>query len=97
MQIYVDELVQSGAAGAYGSVRAEQVGARHGHRWCHLFADAADCPELHAFARKIGMRRDWFQGDHYDLVPTKRSRAVQLGAVEVDHRAAVAIWQAQRH
>lgn len=28
-------------------------------RWCHLFADTED--ELHAFARKIGMHRSWFQ------------------------------------
>lgn len=99
MNIYVDQLAESGAAGRYrgkDAAQAERVGARHGHQWCHLFADEADCPELHAFARRLGMRRAWFQGDHYDLVPTKRARAVRLGAIEADRATSVAVWRRQR-
>lgn len=55
---------------------------------CHLYADTTE--ELHAMAERIGVRRRWFQDregfPHYDICKTKRARAVQLGAVEVDRR-----------
>ena len=41
--------------------------------------------ELHAFARKIGLKRSWFQpqsSPHYDLTPAKRQEAVAMGATE---------------
>lgn len=78
MSVYVDDL--------FGQVsrdpRAKRVGERNGHRWCHMMADTEE--ELHAFAARLMMKREWFQGDHYDLVPSKRARAVELGAKEVD-------------
>ncbi len=53
---------------------------------CHLTADTL--PELHAFARKLGLKRTWFQDyrphQHYDLTAGKRGQAVGLGAVEID-------------
>ena len=99
--IYVDDLMQHGAPGTYrgdGAAQAERVGARNGHRWCHLFSDETDpaMPELHAFARRVGMRRPWFQGNHYDLTPGRRAAAVKAGARELGRREAVAIWRAQR-
>jgi len=54
---------------------------------CHMFADSL--AELHQMAMAIGMDRDWFQPlsfPHYDVSLSRRSRAVQLGAVEVDRR-----------
>jgi hypothetical protein len=51
-------------------------------RWCHMVSDAG-FEELHAFAAAIGIARARFQGDHYDLHPALRERAVALGAVEV--------------
>ena len=42
--------------------------------------------ELHAFAAQLGIPRHRFQGDHYDLPPWVRERAVSLGAVEVSTR-----------
>ena len=39
--------------------------------------------ELHAFAAALGIPRHRFQGDHYDLPPWVRERAVTLGAEEV--------------
>ena len=42
--------------------------------------------ELHAFAFRLGIPRGRFQGDHYDLPPHLRSRAIELGAVEVGTR-----------
>lgn len=46
--------------------------------------------ELHAFAKRIGLRREWFQlhalAPHYDLTPQRRERALALGAVFVPAR-----------
>jgi len=55
---------------------------KHGTRWCHLVSDTSHA-ELHAFATRLGLRREWFQRDHYDLTPGMRAKAVRLGAVEV--------------
>ena len=50
--------------------------------WCHMAADGG-FEELHAFAAALGIPRSRFQGDHYDLPPWGRERAVALGALEV--------------
>jgi hypothetical protein len=45
--------------------------------------------ELHAFAARIGLRREWFQGTtfpHYDLTAAKRDEAMVAGAVFVTAR-----------
>lgn len=53
---------------------------------CHLWADTED--ELHAFAKRLGLKRGWFQKhprlDHYDLTPARRTKAIALGAIERD-------------
>ncbi len=54
---------------------------------CHLIADTPE--ELHAAAIAVGLASRWAQrsglGDlHYDLTPTRRARAVALGAIELD-------------
>lgn len=65
-----------------------------GQLWCHMAADNLD--ELHAFAERLGCRRAWFQCPpkvwypHYDLAPSRRILAVELGATEVDTRIIVA-------
>ena len=58
-------------------------------RWTgggHLQADSVE--ELHEFAARLGLRREWFQSkpgrpenDHYDLGRRGRERALELGAV----------------
>ncbi len=53
--------------------------------WCHLVRDESFA-ELPAFAARLGIPRHRFQGDHYDLPPPLRRRAVELGAVEVGTR-----------
>jgi len=61
---------------------------------CHMVADTLG--ELHAMAEAIGMRRAWFQPasfPHYDVSLSRRRRAVQLGAVEVDRRQLVAVMR----
>ena len=50
--------------------------------WCHMAVDGG-FEELHAFAAGLGIPRTRFQGDHYDLPPWVRERAVALGACEV--------------
>lgn len=75
MAVYVDD----------ARIRA-QVG-RLSATWCHMWADSEE--ELHAFALRLGLRRQWFQGPprhflwHYDVTETKRRRAMTLGAIEV--------------
>jgi hypothetical protein len=54
-------------------------------RWCHLATDGSFA-ELHVFAARLGLRRAWFQGDHYDLPPHGRERALALGAEAVGTR-----------
>src|SRR6185436_13568665 len=46
--------------------------------WCHMATDG-ELDELHAFAARLGLRRRWFQRDHYDLPPHGRRAAVALG------------------
>ena len=96
--IYVDELMEYGPAFYRGedAAQAQRVGEQNGHRWCHLFATESDCEELHDFAFQLGLRLSWFQGNHYDLTPGRRAKAVKLGAIEVTRRQAVAIRRAQR-
>jgi Protein of unknown function (DUF4031) len=61
---------------------------RHGRSWCHMVSDES-LDELHAFALELGLRRAWFQGDHYDLTDGMRARAIAAGAVSVDVRELV--------
>ena len=60
------------------------------HKSCHLFVPTPGRlheEELHAFARRISLRRTWFQNKpefpHYDLNGNKRLLAIEKGAVEV--------------
>ncbi|MFE3202888.1 DUF4031 domain-containing protein [Embleya sp. NPDC059237] len=79
MAVYVDEITDHTHA-------ARLKGLRHTH-WSHLTADTRD--ELHAFAKRLGLKRSWFQNAtnhrwHYDVVPSKRALAIRLGAVAID-------------
>lgn len=98
MTVYVDALV---AHPPPKDAATRRAGAKHGHRWCHLFSDSADLSELHALAARIGMKRAWFQEEpgklpHYDLVPTRRAAAVALGAVEASREKLVECIRAAR-
>jgi hypothetical protein len=79
--VYVDRL-QLAVARDAATFRA---GRRHRHMWCHMWSDDIDA--LHALAAAVGMKRTWFQDKpgfpHYDLVPTRRTAALRLGAVEM--------------
>ena len=62
-------------------------------KMCHMVADTLD--ELHDMAERIGMKREWFQGDastpHYDLSKAKRKLAVQYGVIELDRKEFVGV------
>lgn len=88
MTVYVDELTLWSS-----KIRCFAKGS------CHLTADTLD--ELHDFARKIGMKRVWFQDvrvPHYDLTPGRREAALAAGAVFVPakEQARVRIDQRRR-
>ncbi len=88
MSVYVDH------AFAYGEWGRWSGGG-------HLQADSLE--ELHAFAGRLGMRREWFQtkpgrpeNDHYDLTEVGRTQALKLGAIAEDRRAGTRRRQAIR-
>ncbi len=85
MTVFVDSLFQSQAYHGDKKSQAAFVGARTGHKWCHMIADSED--ELHAMAKKIGLKLGWAQYDHhgihYDLTPSKRALALKAGAIEL--------------
>ena|GEM_PF-424546 len=81
MTVYVDDWRQHARL---GPVEAS---------WSHLLAD--DPEELHRFARRLGLRRAWYQEhrrhpalNHYDVTEEARCRAIDLGAVRVTWREA---------
>lgn len=54
--------------------------------------------ELHAFAPRIGLKREWFQPGrwpHYDVNGPKRVLAVRAGAIEVTTRQYVIASRSQ--
>lgn len=62
-----------------------------GKFWCHLWADTDE--ELHAMARRLGLKREWHQSpekrnarwSHYDICsPAKRQLAARLGVILTD-------------
>lgn len=63
-------------------------------RWSHLVSTTSE-DELHAFATRLGLRREWAQlrpkssAAHYDVTPPKRALAIRLGAREVEGRVLV--------
>lgn len=88
MSVYVDTLREWGWR-MYGRTIAS----------CHMIADTP--AELHGMALRLGLKPQHQQtsglGDlHYDLTPTRRARAVQLGAVELTRRPFVEKMRALR-
>lgn len=65
----------------------------------HLVSD--DLDELHAFAARLGLKREWFQDHrhpHYDLTTQrKRDEALRRGAVKVSSRELIKILKGKNH
>ncbi len=74
--------------------------ATDGNYWAHLFDDEGDVDMLHAFAARIGLRRDWFQDNerlpHYDVRASKLQMALATGARQVDREFVVEVLTQQR-
>ena len=70
--------------------RTYETKLRH-KTWSHMVSDTSE-EELHAFAAKLGLKREWAQlrpqvsAAHYDITPAKRELALRLGAVAVTSR-----------
>lgn len=77
MPVYIDDMYRYA------------IGEFQGMRMSHLIADSD--AELHAMAARIGMKRQWFQGDHYDVPMARRELAVAAGAIEITYRQAGAM------
>jgi hypothetical protein len=96
--VYVDDV------GIQATVHDRPSGRRYTSRWSHLFSDTSD-EELHALARRIGLRREWFQDDHdhglqthrhYDVTERKRAAAIRAGAIPITWREAGQMSMAER-
>ena len=72
------------------TVYVDNYRAKYGRMvMCHMAADTLE--ELHEMAERIGMKRSWFQGDHYDVSLTRIKLAIEYGAKEVTSRELVRI------
>ena len=60
----------------------------------HLMADSRQ--ELHEFAQRIGLKRCWFQRDHYDVTSYIRRKAVLAGAIEVSSEYLIGLRRQKR-
>lgn len=91
MSIYVDPLKIWGGNDAPYCFRNKPS--------CHMYADTID--ELHKMAIKIGMKLSWFQQDsrlpHYDLVSSKRIKAIKFGAIEHSFNQMLEFIQRKTH
>ena len=71
------------------SVYVDNMNAGYGRmKMCHMFADTKE--ELMAMADAIGVHRKWHQypgtvKSHFDICLSKRAKAVELGAIEIDY------------
>lgn len=57
----------------------------HGRLWSHLVSDTS-FEELHAFAARVGIPRQGFEGDHYDIPEERYAAVVAAGAMPLDGR-----------
>lgn len=72
MTVYVDDM------------HLYDMGKLYRMKMSHMIADTET--ELHQMATKIGVKRKWYQGDHYDISKSKRAMAIRLGAVPISMR-----------
>ncbi len=77
MTVYIDDMYRY----AFGAFK--------GMRMSHMIADSDE--ELHAMAARIGMKREWFQGDHYDVPLPNRELAIEAGGIAITYRQAGAM------
>lgn len=72
MTVFIDDMFSS-RLGRFGRMKmSHMVGT--------------DENELHDMAARIGVKRKWYQGDHYDVCKEAREKAIKLGAVPITMR-----------
>lgn len=82
------------------AVYVDDMEAEYGRmKMCHMLADTE--MELHDMADRIGVARRWHQKpgspqSHYDICLTKRSIAIQCGALEITMRESALIVRRKR-
>lgn len=91
MSVYVDPLFKVHPA-MVKNAQARRLTEKHGE-WCHMIADTQE--ELIDFAVRMGMRYSWIQKPntpevHFDLVPSRRTKAIRMGAIEITQKELVA-------
>lgn len=93
----VDELINWGVSERASAQTKRVFGGRAS---CHLSIEGDDLEPLHAFAKRIGLKREWFQEHrlmpHYDLTPLRREAALKAGAVFVSGRDQAVARRAKR-
>lgn len=82
MTVYVDDMYLY-PMGQFGRMKMS-----------HMIADTYD--ELHAMAERLGQKRAWFQGDHYDVSMSIRAKAIRFGAVPVELRQLACMSKRQK-
>lgn len=76
MSVYIDAIVATLRTRTWPYLQA-----------CHLTADTE--AQLRGFAKRLGLKRIWFQNNtipHYDLTRNKRQQAIRMGAIEIDRK-----------
>ncbi len=77
MTVYIDDMYRYA------------IGQFKGMKMSHMISDNED--ELHVMATRLGLRRAWHQGDHYDVPLDARDKAIALGAIAITYRQASAM------
>lgn len=67
-------------------------------KMCHMWSP--DLERLHAMAKKLALKREWFQDKpsfpHYDICQTKRHQAILEGAIPITSRRMIEMNRALR-
>lgn len=76
MAVYVDNFYDTGIR-------------YRGMKMCHMIADTTE--ELLKMVDAVGVQRKWIQhpgtaNEHFDICFSKRTKAVKLGAIEINYR-----------
>ena len=83
MTVYVDDMYLI-PLGRFGRMKMS-----------HMIADTE--AELHAMADRLRLKREWCQGDHYDVSMVLRTRAIAFGAVAITLRQCAFMVQNRRN
>lgn len=88
MTVFVDDMHRT-PTGRFGRMKmSHMIADGIGFGGASVSTAAEREAELHAMAARIGMKRRWYQGDHYDVSLSMRALALAAGAVEITWRQA---------